>query len=343
MSGSVRRVAVIGCGDIASVHLAAIAAMPDAELAAVCDPDDGRRSAAEAAWRVPGFADHHALLERVVPDVVHVCTPHATHASIAIDALEAGVHVVLEKPLAHSRDEGRRLVQAAERTGTRIAICFQNRYNAPVRAAHELLASGSLGAVLGASATVFWHRDAAYYRDRPWRGRWATAGGGLLMNQAIHTVDLLQWLLGDVDRVIGGAATRLLEDVIEVEDTADLVLRHTSGATSTLFATLSNAVNAPVTIDIVTERATLALRGDLTVTFDDGRAQVVQERAVAAGERAYWGVSHELLIRDFYDGLDSGRPFWIDPRAAQRSLEIIQEVYDQAYPNRVGGDGAGRA
>jgi UDP-N-acetyl-2-amino-2-deoxyglucuronate dehydrogenase len=343
MSGPARRVAVIGCGDISSVHLAAIAAMPDAALVAVCDPDAGRRSAAEAAWRVPGFTDHRALIERTRPDVVHVCTPHATHAAIAIDALEAGVHVVLEKPLAHTRDEGRRLVEAADRARAGIAVCFQNRYNAPVQAAHELLGSGSLGPVLGASATVFWHRDAAYYRDRPWRGRWATAGGGLLMNQAIHTVDLLQWLLGDVDGVVGGAATRLLGDVIEVEDTADLVLRHVSGATSTLFATLSNAVNAPVTIDVVTERATLALRGDLTVTYDDGRTEVVQERAVAGGDRAYWGVSHELLIRDFYDGLDSGRPFWIGPRVAQRSLDIVQDVYDQAFPNRVGGDGAGRA
>ncbi len=343
MSGSVRRAAVIGCGDISTVHLAAVAALPDVELVAVCDPDDGRRAAAEAAWRVPGFADHTALLEVARPDVVHICTPHATHAAIAIDALDAGVHVVLEKPLAHSRDEGRRLVEAADRSAARIAICFQNRYNAPVQAAYELLRSGSLGAVLGASATVFWHRDAAYYRDRPWRGRWATAGGGLLMNQAIHTVDLLQWLLGDVDQVIGGAATRLLGHVIEVEDTADLVLRHASGATSTLFATLSNAVNAPVTIDVVTERATLALRGDLTVTYDDGTTEVVPERALAGGDRAYWGVSHELLIRDFYDGLDSGRPFWIDPRAAQRSLDIVQDVYDQAFPERAVGDGAGRA
>ncbi len=343
MSGPVRRVAVIGCGDISTLHLAAIDGMPDAELVAVCDPDDRRRAAAEATWHVPGFPDHRALLGAIHPDVVHVCTPHATHAAIAIDALEAGVHVVLEKPLAHDRAEGRRLVQAAEGASARIAVCFQNRYNAPVQAAHELLRSGVLGTVLGASATVFWHRDAAYYRDRPWRGRWSTAGGGLLMNQAIHTIDLLQWLLGDVDGVVGGAATRLLGDEIEVEDTADLVLRHANGATSTFFATLSNAVNAPVTIDVVAERGSLALRGDLTVAFEDGSTEVVSERAPASGERAYWGMSHELLIRDFYDGLDSGLPFWIDARAAQRSLDIIQDVYDQAFPHRTATEGAGRA
>jgi predicted dehydrogenase len=122
--------------------------------------------------------------------------------------------------------------------------------------------------------------------------------------------------------------------VIEVEDTADLVLRHRGGATSIVFATLSHVESAPVMIEILAERATLVLRGDLTVTHADGRVDIVHERALSPGMRAYWGVSHELLIRDFYAGLDSGAPFWIDPRAAQRSLDIIQDVYDQAFPRR---------
>lgn len=331
-----QRVAVIGCGDISSVHFAAITAMPNVELVAVCDPDAGRLAAAEASHGVPGFADHQELLREIRPDVVHITTPHHTHAQIAIDALGAGVNVILEKPLAHSREAGHRLVAAAEASSARIAVCLQNRYNAPVQAAHELLAGGELGAVLGASGTVFWHRDASYYLDRPWRGRWATGGGGLLMNQAIHTVDLLQWLVGDVAEVRGGAATRLLGETIEVEDTADLVMHHENGATSTFFATLSNAVNATVTVDIVTEKATLSLRGELTVTYADGRVETVRERELAPGARAYWGVSHELLIRDFYDHLGDEAPFWIDPHEAQKSLNIVQDVYDQSYPQRLG-------
>ncbi|MCX7521802.1 Gfo/Idh/MocA family oxidoreductase [Microbacterium sp. STN6] len=332
------RAAVIGCGDISSVHLAAIGAMPDAVLVAVCDTDPDRLSAAETALGVAGFADHRELLASVRPDVVHICTPHNTHVQIALDALAAGIDVILEKPLAHTRRDGQRLVEAASGSDARIAVCFQNRYNAPVQAAHELVRSGDLGTVLGASATVFWHRDAGYYEDRPWRGRWQTGGGGLLMNQAIHTIDLVQWLVGDVASTRGGIATRLLADAIDVEDTADLVMQHENGATSTLFATLSNAVNAPVTLDIVTEKATLALRGDLTVRYADGRVERVAERQLAPGARAYWGVSHELLIGDFYAGVGGGEPFWIDARAAQKSLEIIQDVYDQAYPKRPVGE-----
>lgn len=336
---AIQRVAVIGCGDISAVHLAAIAQLPNTVLVAVADPDAGRLSAAAQANEVPGFADHLSLFDAVQPDVVHICTPHNTHAQLAIDALERGIHVIVEKPLAHSREEGERVAAAARGSSARIAVCFQNRYNVPVAAASELLASGTLGAVLGASATVQWNRNAAYYQNRPWRGLWATGGGGLLMNQAIHTVDLLQWLVGPVESVAGSASTRVLGHVIEVEDTADFVIDHEGGARSVFYATLAHVANAPVAIDIVTERALLQLRENLTVihTGPDaaGRVDVVAEPQQATGERSYWGVSHERLIADFYASLSDDGAFWIDPSEAQKSLHIVQDVYDQSYPERL--------
>lgn len=330
------RVAVLGCGDISVVHFAAIAGTPGAELVAVCDIDPAFRDAAAEAQGVPGYADHIEMFDAVRPDVVHVCTPHHLHASMAVDALERDIHVIVEKPLAHTREEGARVVAAAEASSAKIAICFQNRYNAPVEAAHRILSSGELGAISGGSATVVWHRSADYYRDRPWRGQWETGGGGLLMNQAIHTLDLLQWLVGEVTAVRGSASTRALGDTIEVEDTAEMVLEHRNGARSVFYATLANAVNAPVTLDIVAEHGTLSLRGELTVTYADGRTEVVPERSAPVGGRAYWGISHELLIRDFYDSLDSPDPFWIGPVEARKTLDIIQDVYDQSFPERAG-------
>ncbi|GAB3807190.1 Gfo/Idh/MocA family oxidoreductase [Humibacter antri] len=328
------RVAVIGCGDVSSVHFDAIANDPLAELVAVCDTDAVRRTAASSRHGVPGLETHDELFERLHPDVVHIATPHDQHASIAIAALAAGVNVILEKPLAHTREAGDALVAAAEASGAKIGICFQNRYNLPVRAAKELIDSGRLGRVVGASATVVWHRTPEYYEDRPWRGTWAHGGGGLLMNQAIHTLDLLQWLAGDVERVTGGAATRTLGGTIEVEDTADLVLEHAGGARSTFYATLSNVVNQPVTVDVIAENGALSLRGDLVATFADGAVETVREERTATGERAYWGSSHALLIHDFYESLSRPEPFWISPREARKTLRIIQSVYDQAYPGR---------
>lgn len=326
--------AIIGCGDVSIIHFEALAEMEDVTLVGVCDSDPERRAAAAAAHGVPGFADHLSLLETVSPDVVHLCTPHDQHASLAVDCLERGVNVIVEKPVAHTLEAAQRLVAVAERSTAKIAVCFQNRYNATAQALHRILTSGAVGAVLGGSFTVVWHRTADYYRNRPWRGSWAGGGGGLLMNQAIHTVDLLQWLMGDVESVNGHASTRFLGDTIEVEDTAEFVTQHDNGARSVFYATLAHAANSPVTIEIVTEKAVLSLRGDLTVTYADGRTEVIEERQALSGGRAYWGVSHELLIRDFYAGLDDPEPFWISPREAEKSLRLVQTVYAQSQLGR---------
>lgn len=328
--------AIIGCGDVSSVHFAALAGMPDATLVAVCDANPGRLAAAEAAHGVPGHADHLDMLATARPDVVHICTPHHLHAAMAIDCLERGINVIVEKPLAHTLEEGRRVAAAAEQSSARIAVCFQNRYNATSQAMRELLDGGTLGRVLGASATVMWHRTADYYRDRPWRGTWAEGGGGLMMNQAIHTVDLLQWLVGPVAKVEGSASTRALAAVIEVEDTAEFAAEHDNGARSVFYATLANPVNAPVTLDITTENASLSLRGDLTVTYSDGTVEVVPERVLDTGGRSYWGASHELLIKDFYATLHEPGSFWIDAAEAAKSLQVVKDLYAQAYPDHAG-------
>lgn len=334
----VLRAAVIGCGDISAQHLAAIealAAQGVARLIGVVDPDRERRDAAALAHGVRAHASVGELLAEGGVDVVHVCTPHSEHAPAALEALAAGVHVLTEKPLAHTLGEAERLVEAADAAwsagGTQLGVCFQNRYNAPVAAMRELLAGGSLGAVLGAQATVMWHRPPAYYAARPWRGTWAGSGGGLLMNQAIHTLDLLQWLVGPARVVDGRASARLLGGVIEVEDTADMVLEHTGGQRSVFFATNANGLNAPVTLDIQTESAELSLRGALTVRHTDGRMETVEETGVLPGERSYWGASHQLLIADFYRSVGAGERFWIGAEEGIGALRLIKDVYARSY------------
>lgn len=322
------RTAVIGCGDVSVVHLAAVESLPDAELVAVCDTDPARAASAAARYGVPAVDDHRRLLEAFRPDVVHVCAPHDQHAPIAIDCLDAGVAVLLEKPVAHSVPEGRRLLAAADaHPEVKIGVCYQNRYNRTVQALRRLIDSGDLGAVSGSTATVLWHRTADYYRARPWRGRREQSGGGVLINQAIHTLDLVQWLVGEVARVSGRAGTYALAGLVDVEDTAQLVLDHANGARSIFFATVANAVDAPVTFDLTAEHATVTLRQELVTHWNDGRTDTVPERSAATAGRAYWGVSHALLIEDFYAQLEQPGPFWIGPREALASLQIIADLY----------------
>ncbi|HSU34017.1 MAG TPA: Gfo/Idh/MocA family oxidoreductase [Propionibacteriaceae bacterium] len=321
------RVAVIGCGSVSVVHFEAIRAIPGAELVAVCDSDAATSEAASAQHGVPGYADHRALLDEVRPDVVHVSTPHHQHVPLAIDALSAGVAVLMEKPVARTVDEAQALIAAAEASPAKIGICFQNRYNATTQAIRTLIDSGELGAVLGGSASVTWNRPTSYYTTRPWRGQQRLSGGGVMINQAIHTLDALLWLLGDATAVAGRSSRHVLADEVDVEDTAHLVIDHATGARSVLFATVANVVDSPVTMEIVTEQATCYLRGDLTIRYADGRVEQVPERVAASGGRAYWGVSHELLIDDFYRRLDDPEPFWISPAEALKSLAVIEQLY----------------
>jgi UDP-N-acetyl-2-amino-2-deoxyglucuronate dehydrogenase len=322
------RAAVVGCGDVSVVHRAAIASLPDAELVAVCDTDPARLADAASRHGVPAFTDHRRLIEELRPDVVHVCTPHDQHVPVALDCLESGVAVLLEKPVAHTLVEARRLVDAADaHPEVKIGVCLQNRYNTTAQALRGLVEAGVLGTVSGSAASVLWHRTPDYYRSRPWRGRKEQSGGGVLINQAIHTLDLVQWLVGDVVRVTGRAGTYELADVVDVEDTATLILDHVDGARSVFFATVTNAVDAPVTLELTAEHATVTLDQDLTVRWHDGRTETVGEESVQTSGRAYWGSSHGRLITDFYARLPDPEPFWIGPREALASLTIIDALY----------------
>jgi UDP-N-acetyl-2-amino-2-deoxyglucuronate dehydrogenase len=321
------RAAVVGWGDVAVVHDEAITAIEGAELVGVVDVDADRRRDAVERRGVPAFQAVDDLVDAVGPDVVHVTTPHDQHVAPAVAALGHGVHVLLEKPLAADLEEGRRLVDAVAASTARVGVCFQNRYNVSCQKLRELLDSGQLGKIRGAFASVVWTRTPGYYQDKPWRGLWQQAGGGVLINQAIHTLDLVQWLLGDVVDLTGHVTTNKYRDVIEVEDTATLLLTHVGGVETTFYATLTAPWHRPVELELQCDHAFAVIRDGLTVRWADGRAQQWEERTVPSGGRAYWGVSHELLIRDFYARLDDPEPFWISPAEALKSLEILKRAY----------------
>lgn len=331
------RVAVVGLGDISGVHLDAVAASPYGGLVAVADLDEDRARAVGAARGVASYGGREgqgaleAMVEREAPDVVHVCTPHDRHAPMATWLLERGVHVLLEKPSAHTVAGAEALVEVAARSEAQLGLCFQNRYNTAARALRDLLDGGALGAPYAGRAVVTWRREAAYYARSPWRGRWAEAGGGVLANQAIHTLDLLLWYLGDALDVEGTALRLALDGVVEVEDTATFRMRHDGGATSVFWATNGHRADSPVLLELLLRgddgESVARLETDLVVTRPDGREEVVREPVLATGERAYWGVSHERLVADFHRHVAEGRPFWIGAEDGARAMRVLEAVY----------------
>jgi predicted dehydrogenase len=205
-------------------------------------------------YSASGYAEYKQMLSSEQLDLVHICTPHHLHADMAITCLEQSINVLVEKPPATTIAAAQQMIDVAKRSQAQLGVCFQNRYNHTSQALHDTLQSHRLGDVRGAVAYVTWFRDSHYYRTKEWRGRWATAGGGVLINQAIHTLDLLLWFLGEVQDVRGSASTLLLNDVIEVEDSVSLVLTHAGGIRSVIFATNNYVYDAPITIEIQSSR-----------------------------------------------------------------------------------------
>jgi UDP-N-acetyl-2-amino-2-deoxyglucuronate dehydrogenase len=324
------RVGIIGCGAISSIHMEGVAACVDTQLEAVCDIDGVRAAAAAEKYGCKAYTNYRELLEDRSIDSVHICTPHYLHAPIAIAAMQMGKHVLCEKPIAVSTAAAWEMIQVSEETGKRLGICFQNRYNATSVRIRELLDAGTLGKIRGARAIVTWHREGAYYTESEWRGTWEKEGGGVLINQSIHTLDLVQWLLGEIVAIKGNVDTRLLGDIIEVEDTADATIRFKNGAAALFYATNCYAADAPVEVEIVCEKAVLRLEGDLTITWSDGRKEQVSETDLRTGEKAYWGSGHAALIEDYYRKLKAALPFPIDGHEGIKALQMIEAIYQSS-------------
>ena len=328
------RIGLVGCGDISPMHLDAITADPDVTLVGVTDVDEGARTAAATAYGGTAFASLDELLDVGRLDVLHVCTPHYLHAPMAEQALAAGVNVLTEKPVARTLEEAAHLAEAAEASPAMLGVCFQNRYNNTVVDLKRRLDEGRYGDIVSVRGELRWHRDEAYYARRPWRRTWRQAGGGLLINQAIHTLDLMQWLAGGVVGVTGHAEQRAMRPPVEVEDTASIELRLATASgrevEGLFFGTNTHDDNAPVVVEVRTERAVLRLESDLTITEADGRVEVVAASGSGPEGRDYWGASHALLIADFYRHVRSGTPFWLDAAEATPALWILSEVYRQS-------------
>jgi predicted dehydrogenase len=254
------RCGVVGVGGMGGGHCKMIGQIPGVELTAVCDaaPDVSRAVAEQYA--VPGFTQYEELLDSGLVDMVIVATPHYFHPPVAVAAFERGLHVLSEKPIAVSVSEADRMIRAARASGKKFGVMFQMRASARNRAAKRLIEEGRLGEIYRASLTMGWYRAQAYYDSGTWRATWAGEGGGVLINQAPHLLDLFTWLAGLPSRVTGQVRTRLHD--IEVEDEAFALLEYANGAHGYLYA---STLEAPSTeqIEICGDRGKLLLRGDL--------------------------------------------------------------------------------
>lgn len=320
------KVCVIGCGGIAQVHGAALSKMEGVQLAACCDIVPEKAAAYAEKYGCTPYTDFETLLEKERPDAVHLCTPHYLHTPMAETAAEKGVHVFTEKPPVISFAEWERLQKAGEKV--RIGVCVQNRYNPNVQKALAMIASGEMGRVKGVRGLVCWDRGPGYYAGGEWRGKWATEGGGALINQTVHTLDLLLLFLGRPDKVSCHMANRRMQGIIEVEDTVEAYLEK-EGKRGVFFATNAYAGNAPVLVEVATEKGSLRMEADyLDITREGKTERLVFEMPTPVG-KSYWGSGHFACIRDYYDCMARGIPFRNDLNGVKDTIETMLMMYEQ--------------
>lgn len=322
------KIGIIGLGDISKIHLAAIAQNEKAELAAACDIEESLKSNVQ---NVPFYTDYQQMLDEAQLDCVHICLPHHLHYPAAKAAAERGIHVILEKPLAHNMEDSKAIVQLEkDYPAVKICVSLQNRLNETVEELAAIVASGKYGEITGLKGLVTWHRPKSYYDSKPWRGHMETAGGGVMINQSIHTLDLMQYIGGDIES-IRGSIDRLLDYGYDVEDTATAHITYRNGATGLFFATVSNAQNSSVEFQVILEKAKLTIKDSiLTIAEENDRKIEILEDKKLPGSKFYYGASHKKLIDQFYHQLEINGDEYIHARDAKVSMEMIHLIRESS-------------
>jgi UDP-N-acetyl-2-amino-2-deoxyglucuronate dehydrogenase len=333
------RIGLAGGGGITETHArAALAA--GLEIGAVQGPNRDKVEAICSRHGGRAYTDFDAFLAHRPLDLVAVGSPSALHGAQGIAAARAGLHILVEKPIDVTTERADALIDAAAGAGVTLGVFFQDRFKPDIVRVKQAIEGGALGRLLLADARVPWYRPPDYYSTSRWRGKLALDGGGALMNQAIHTVDVLLWLMGDVARVRARTAT-LLHD-IEVEDSGAAILEFASGALGLLGFTTAAYPGYARRLSVTGDRGTVAIEQDSIVSWDvrDGGSEAVRTGTAAAPSEAASSpiVSdvgpHSAVIADFVQAIREGRPPRCDGREGRRSVALVQAIYEASRTGR---------
>lgn len=318
------KVAIVGLGSIAPVHLQAIAAYRDAHLVAGCDIREERRGLLPDTARF--YLNYEDMAQKEELDAVHICLPHWLHYPAASFFAGKGVHVFLEKPPALSAEDTRRLSALEEEHGARICVCLQNRFNETSQALLSELAGGAWGPVRSLRGLVLWQRAKAYYEAGPWRGKQAESGGGCLINQAIHTLDLLLYFAGAPLQSLRANYLQLIDLGLDVEDSLMAKLRFENGAEGLMIATIANDRDDDVEIRVVCEKAEFLIQGRELWRIQEGKRTLLAQNGVPTTGKACYGNSHAKLIALFYDALQGGEGRYPHPADSLPVMQALEDI-----------------
>ncbi len=342
------RFGIVGCGVIGPVHAEAIASLPDAQLVSVVDLNPKKAQKLASQYGATPYTHLQHMLDSERVDVVIICTPSGLHGELACQVMHSGRHVIVEKPVEITREAIDEMLRVQQETGVKLAVISQHRFDPSSRQVHDLVEEQAFGRLVLGNAIVPWWRSQQYYDSGDWRGTWELDGGGVLMNQTIHSIDLLQWLMGPVKSVCG--YTNTLVHRMETEDVAVAVLRFVNGALGTITATTGAYPGVTTRIEIFGDKGSAVIENDnlayLHLARDDKQGigaygATPQERkkaddsgSTSQNPAALSAASHALQIADMIRAIrENGMPL-VDGYAARHPVEIILSIYESARTHK---------
>lgn len=331
------RFAIVGCGSIGRRHIAVIEAEPKAEIAAICDINgEAVREQSCLYNNLPTYTDFTRMLDEIIADIISIATPHALHATMSIEALRAGFDVLVEKPMALTSDDCRRMNDVSRETGRHLWVVKQNRHNVPVLLAKDAIDKGMLGKIFMTKCDILWNRYQGYYDDSPWRGK-KKEEGGALFTQASHFIDLLIWWCGDVVTARCHAETQ--NHNIETEDSGVAILNFANGAIGSLvWTTCVFNKNYEGSVTIIGERGTIKIGGKYLnkIEFWDVEGYPLPEgiefsdKPNAYGKYQGTSSNHDKVVKALIEYLNQEGNQTVDGFEGMKSIEAIERIYQEA-------------
>ncbi|HEY6804955.1 MAG TPA: Gfo/Idh/MocA family oxidoreductase [Pyrinomonadaceae bacterium] len=329
----------IGGGGISETHARAVSELEGLKVAAFCGANQDKVQQLSEKYGGVAFVDLDAFLSHKPMDAVIIGSPSGLHAAEGIACARRGLHVLVEKPIDVTVEKADALISECERNNVKLAVCYQDRFAADSIRLKELITSGELGKLILVSGRVKWYRPPEYYSNSRWRGRLSLDGGGALMNQGIHTVDLLLWLLGDVKSVYAKAVTAL--HAIESEDTVVATLEFANGAIGTLEAATSVYPGYDRRIEITGSEGTIIFEHDRIISADlkrpisGGLETKPQDTNRSSSSPIVSDVSgHKRIIEDFVRAIQTGQRPRCDGYEGRRSVALVEAIYESARTNK---------
>lgn len=336
--------ALIGCGRIATNHIKA-AVNNQLHIAAVCDV---KQEAMEALLAKHGlgqdafikrYTDYRQMLSENSLQLVAIATESGLHAQIALDCIDTGVNVIIEKPMAMSIADAEEIIRRGAEQNVKVCACHQNRFNTAVQETRRALEQGRFGKLSHGSIHVRWNRDRVYYTQAPWRGTWAQ-DGGCLMNQCIHGIDLLRWMMGDEVEEVYGVTRQQFHDYLECEDIGMAVVKFKNGAIGTIEGTTNvYPKNLEETLYLFGQNGTVKLGGTSTNHIDvwdfaDEYSTDTRNKGLQEATSNVYGNGHTILYADMIDAILHDRKPYVDAVAGRNALEMVLAIYQSAFTGK---------